>query len=154
MMSSFFGSAVSTVSLLTQSIEGANSKLKNMTAVNNMSQSQPNVSAASNSFSSAGRNGIPSNQTKPVASGNGYIPYQSPYCTTIAPAQKIPDISITSPQELDPRPATAIGQVTTDKMDPPEVPDLSYLPEEERKLIEAVMKRQEAEETEEKDLIQ
>ena len=168
------GSAVSTVSLLTQSFEGANSKLKNMTAAtnNNISQSQPNVSAAtasSNAYSSVNRasfsttpNLLPGMQPKtniPVSGNNVYIPYQSAYCTTIALAQKVPDISITSPPDGEARPATAIGHMTVDKAgsaasEAPEMPDLSSLSEEERKVIEAVMKRQENEDNAAKNQIE
>ena len=149
MMSSLVGSAVSTVTLLTQ---GANSKLKNMTTTN-MSQSQPNVSTSLTSTTTSAKQSWSSDQRKhsDVLPQNGYIPYQSEYCTTVAPAQRIPSVSVTDVTDLGSRPATATGNYSTDL---PEMPDLSHLPEEERKLIEAVMKRQEAEESEEKNLIE
>ena len=151
MMSSLFGSAASTVTLLTQGFEDANSKLKTMAAPN-LSRSQPNVSSpiysSSNSLSKPTR---PANsntmrkQSGPFMASNGNIPYQSEFCTTIAPKPQAANATPPTPPVIQP----VIPQI-----DVPEVPDLSQLSEEERKLIEAVMQRQKNEEEEEKDVIE
>ena len=149
-MSSLFGSAASTVTLLTQGFEDANSKLKTM-ATPTLSRSQPNVSSSiyssSNSISKTGQ--INSNnlrkQSGPFMTSNGNIPYQSEFCTTIAPKPQALQPTTSLPQNIQP----AIPHIEV-----PEVPDLSQLSEEERKIIEAVMQKQKNEEDEEKDVIE